>query len=74
MLLRWWWGFHLTSNIGGSLSNIVGKSAGSASLALSTAIAIMSLAAGFVASALAIRMIQRLTAAQTTSLEAAAFT
>ncbi len=73
-LLRWWWGFHLTSNIAGSLSNIVGKGEGSVVLALSTAIAIMSFVAGFIASALAIRMIRRLTAVQTASLEAAAFT
>ncbi len=63
-LLRWWWGFHLTSNIAGSLSNIVGKGEGSVVL-LSTAIAIMSFVAGFIASALAIRMIRRLTAVQT---------
>ncbi|MEJ2816941.1 DUF4328 domain-containing protein [Caulobacter sp. CCG-8] len=72
-LLRWWWGFHLTSNIGGSLSNIVGKSEGAAFLAASTAIAIVSFAAGFIASALAIRMIRRLTARQTSALDAAAF-
>jgi ABC-type multidrug transport system fused ATPase/permease subunit len=72
-LLRWWWGFHLTSNIAGSMSNIVGKSEGAVFLALSTAIAIMSFIAGFIASALAIRMIKRLTATQTSTLEAAAF-
>ncbi|HWW24317.1 MAG TPA: DUF4328 domain-containing protein [Caulobacter sp.] len=73
-LLRWWWGFHLTSNITGSLSNMVGKSEGSAVMAASTLIAIISFIATFAAAGLAIRMIRQLTAVQTSSLEAAAFT
>lgn len=73
-LLRWWWGFHLISNIGGSLSNIVGKSQSATEQSASTVIMLISFAASFTASALAIRMIRRLTAAQTTCLEAAAFT
>lgn len=72
-LLRWWWGFHLTSNIAGSLSNIIGKSENPVEQSFAIVIAIMSFAAGFIASALAIRMIRRLTATQTSSLEAAAF-
>jgi hypothetical protein len=74
MLLRWWWGFFLTGNITGSLSNLASKSMTAGGQTAGAVITIVCFASSLAAGVLAIRMIRRVTDLQVSALNAAAFT
>jgi len=73
-MLRWWWGFHLTANITGSLSNMASRTLTSGGQTASAIITIICFVTSLAAGVLAIRMIRQVTDLQVSSLNAAAFT
>lgn len=72
-MLRWWWGFYLTTNITGSLSNMVGKTLSAGGQTASAMISLVCFGTSLAAGLLAIRMVRQVTDLQTAALEAAAF-
>jgi hypothetical protein len=73
-LLRWWWGFFLTSNFTGTLSNLASKTMTAGGQTAASVITIICFASALTAGVLAIQMIRRVTDLQVSALNAAAFT
>jgi heme/copper-type cytochrome/quinol oxidase subunit 2 len=73
VLLRWWWGFFLVSNITGSVSNMAARAPGVGGQIAGTIIAMICFCSALVAGALGLKMIRQITSLQVSALEAAAF-